>query len=217
MRSESQINFGGRTVTIKQETEYPWDGNVKFKLGLEKPSIFSIKIRVPGWAREEAIPLGLYKYTSKVNKTISIKVNGKEQEVILDKGYAVIQRNWQTNDEIYLVLPMEIRRVVSDEKVKDDLGRVALERGPIVYCAEWVDNNGKTSNIILPDESKLSSKYVNDLLGGITIIEGKAKIIDNAGAVKSADFKAIPYFAWLNRGKGEMDIWLQRNKTINPI
>jgi DUF1680 family protein len=136
MSSESQIDFGGRSVTIKQETEYPWDGQVKFKLGIDKPSMFSIKIRVPGWAREEAIPLGLYKYTNKINKGISIKVNGKEQKVILDKGYAVIQRNWQANDEISLVLPMEIRRVVSDENVKDDLGRVALERGPIVYCAE---------------------------------------------------------------------------------
>ena len=214
MRSESLISFGGRSVTIIQETDYPWDGKIKFKLGIEKPSMFSIKIRIPGWARDEAIPLGLYKYTDKFNKVFSIKVNGKEQKVILDKGYAVIQRNWQANDEIYLDLPMEIRRVVSDEKVKDDLGRVALERGPIVYCAEWVDNNGKTSNIILPDESKLSSEYVMDLIGGITIIEGKAKIIDNAGAVKSADFKAIPYFAWLNRGKGEMDIWLQRNNAI---
>jgi len=74
-----------------------------------------------------------------------------------------------------------------------------------------VDNNGKTSNIILADDSKLSSRYVKDLIGGITIIEGKAKIIDNKGVVKSADFKAIPYFAWLNRGKGEMDIWLPRN------
>ena len=214
MKSESKIDFGERSITLKQETEYPWDGQVKFKLDIDKPSMFSIKIRVPDWAREEAIPLGLYKYTNKVKKRISIKINGKEQKVILDKGYAVIQRNWQTNDEILLVLPMEIRRVVSDEKVKDDLGRVAIERGPIVYCAEWVDNNGKTSNIILPDESKLSSKYVRDLIGGITIIEGKAKIVDNTGAVKSADFKAIPYFAWLNRGKGEMDIWLPRNNAI---
>jgi uncharacterized protein len=214
MKSESKIDFGERSITLKQETEYPWDGQIKFKLGLDKPSMFSIRIRVPGWAREEAIPLGLYKYANKVNKGILINVNGKEQKVILELGYAVIKRNWQANDEISLVLPMEIRRVVSDEKVKDDVGRVALERGPIVYCAEWVDNNGRTSNIILPDESKLSSKYVSNLIGGITIIEGKVKIIDNAGKVKPAYFKAIPYFAWLNRGKGEMDIWLQRNNAI---
>ncbi len=170
---------------------------------------------MPGWAREEAIPLGLYLYMSKTNKEVSIKLNGIMQKVTLDKGYAVLQKKWQTGDVITLSFPMEVRRVLSDERVKENNGRVALERGPLVYCAEWVDNNGKTSNIILPDKAKLSSRYEKDLIGGITVIKGKAKTVDKNGKANSSDFTAIPYFAWLNRGKGEMDIWLSR--TIAPL
>ncbi len=212
MKSESQIDFGGRALFVNQETEYPWNGVIKISLGLEKPSSFTVRIRVPGWAREEPIPLGLYRYTDKINKPVSIKVNGEEQAVILDKGYAVIRKKWQANDEISLDFPMEIRRVLSDERVKENNGLIALERGPLVYCAEGVDNNGKTGNLILPDDSQLTSRFVSDLIGGITVIEGKAKTADNSGVASVTGFMAIPYLAWLNRGAGEMDIWLQRDK-----
>ena len=211
MKSESQIDFGGRTVSVIQETEYPWDGEVNFRLAINKPSTFTIKIRMPGWAREEAIPMGLYWYMNKINRDILLKVNGKAQALTIDKGYAVIHKKWQTGDEIALSLPMEVRRVLCDERVKENSGRVAIERGPIVFCVEGIDNNGKTSNIILPDESKLSCRFVKDLIGGITVIEGKAKAVDKNGSVITSDFMAIPYFAWLNRGKGEMDVWLPRN------
>ena len=106
---------------------------------------------------------------------------------------------------------------MSDDKVKENNGMVALERGPLVFCAEWVDNHGKTSNIILPDESKLSCRFVKDLVGGITVIEGKAKTIGKNGKAVSSNFAAIPYFAWLNRGKGEMDIWIPRNVFASKV
>jgi hypothetical protein len=214
MKSESKIDFGGRKLIVNQDTEYPWNGEIKISLGLDKPSSFTIKIRVPGWAREEPIPLGLYRYLDKGNKTISIKINGKDQKIILDKGYAVIQKKWQTNDEISLDFPMEIRRLLADERVKEDNGCIALERGPLVFCVEGIDNNGKTSNIILPDKSQLTSRYIIDLLGGITVIEGKAKTVDDKGVASVSGFTAIPYFAWLNRGPGEMDIWLQRDSVM---
>ena len=108
---------------------------------------------------------------------------------------------------------MEVRRVLADERVTENNGRVAIERGPVVFCAEGIDNNGKTENIILPDDSKLTSRYVNDLIGGIAVIEGKAKTTDTTGATFLSDFTAIPYFAWLNRGNGEMDIWLHREEA----
>jgi hypothetical protein len=96
IESESKIDFGGRALNGYQDTEYPWNGAVKISLGLDKPSSFTIRIRVPGWAREEAIPLGLYRYPDRINKPVSIKVNGEEQAVSLDKGYAVIQKKWKT-------------------------------------------------------------------------------------------------------------------------
>jgi DUF1680 family protein len=214
MKSESKIDFGGRKLIVNQDTEYPWNGEIKISLGLDKPSSFTIKIRVPGWAREEPIPLGLYRYLDKGNKTVSIKINGKDQKIILDKGYAVIQKKWQTNDEISLDFPMEIRRLLADERVKEDNGCIALERGPLVFCVEGIDNNGKTSNLILPDKSQLTSRYIIDLLGGITVIEGKAKTVDDKGVASVSGFTAIPYFAWLNRGPGEMDIWLKRDSVM---
>ena len=210
MASESRIDLGGREIAVNQETEYPWNGEIKITLDMDKPSSFAVRIRVPGWAREEAIPLGLYRYMDQMSGAVTLDVNGKNQKITLDKGYAVIRRKWQSGDEIMLTLPMEVRRVLSDERVSENRGRVALERGPIVFCAEGIDNNAKTENIILPDDAKLTSRYVNDLIGGITVIEGKALTTDNDGNATISDFTAIPYFAWLNRGRGEMDIWLPR-------
>jgi len=180
-------------------------------MDLEKPSRFKVRLRIPGWAREEPIPLGLYRYVKEKNDEVLIKVNGEILEADIDKGYAVIDKKWQKGDEIVLSLPMNIRRVVSDENVVENRGMVALERGPLVYCAEGVDNEGQTSNIILPDQAELSERYVDDLIGGITLIEGKSQTRIENGEVRSADFTAIPYLAWLNRGKGEMDIWLPRD------
>lgn len=211
MPSESEIDLGSRKINLKQETKYPWDGEVNFTLKIQEPSRFRVMLRIPGWAREEPIPLGLYSYLKKGSSDFSIKVNGEEQKVALNKGYAILDKKWQTGDEITLSLPMKVRRVLSDERVKENNGLVALERGPIVFCAEWVDNNGKTSNIILPDDAELSDRYVEKLIGGITVLEGKAKTLDANGELEEADFTAIPYMAWLNRGNGEMDIWLPRS------
>jgi DUF1680 family protein len=210
MASEATIDFRGRTLTVNQVTKYPWEGEVKIRLGIDAPTSFAVRIRVPGWAREEAIPLGLYRYMDKMSDAVTLEVNGKDQPIELDKGYAVIRKKWRSGDEITLRLPMEVRRVLSDDRVKENNGRVALERGPLVFCAEGIDNNGITENIILPDDSKLSSRFVSDLVGGITVIQGKAKIADIDGTTSISDFTAIPYFAWLNRGKGKMDIWLHR-------
>lgn len=198
IESESNLEIGGENIRLVQETGYPWSGIVNLKVRMDKPSRFTLKIRVPGWAREEAIPLGLYKYLEPMRSDVLLEVNGKEQKLVLDKGYAVIDRKWESDDEISLSLPMEVRRVVSDEQVKENRGMVALERGPILFCIEGIDNNGRTSNIVLPDESKLSERYIKNLLGGISVIEG-------------ANLTAIPYFAWLNRGEGEMDVWIPRD------
>ncbi len=211
MESEANIEIGGRNINFIQETGYPWTGDVKFNLVMDKPSRLTIRIRIPGWAREEAIPLGLYRYLQPMKRDVTLQVNGQEQKLVLDKGYAVIEKKWSTGDQITLSLPMEIRRVLSDDQVKENRNMIALERGPILFCAEGIDNNGKTRNIILPDESQLSERYIGDLLGGITVIEGGVEIEDIQGDLQQARFTAIPYFTWLNRGKGEMDIWLPRS------
>jgi len=121
---------------------------------------------------------------------------------------------WHSGDVIELNLPMPIRRVMAHDNVKDDIGRVALQRGPIVYCAEGVDNAGHVRNLVLADNAVLEAEYRKDLLNGVVVIKGRAKGLEhgNNGALieKSQQFQAIPYYAWAHRGAGPMSVWLGR-------
>ena len=208
----------GRNVKLTQETRYPWDGNIKMTVNPDKGGNFAINVRIPGWARNEAVPTDLYRFVDKVETPVTLKVNGKPIDVKLDKGYASINRNWKQGDVVELSLPMPIRRVVANDQVGADKGRIALQRGPIVYCAEWPDNpKGHVRNLVLPDNSSLEAEFNANLLNGVTVIKGNALSLayDNQGQVtKTAQsFTAIPYYAWANRGKGEMMVWLPDNEA----
>jgi DUF1680 family protein len=209
----------GRAIKITQETKYPWDGTVKMTVAPDKKSRFAIAVRIPGWARNEVAPGGLYKFLdAATNEPVTIKVNGKPVKIELTNGYAILNRTWKSGDVIELNLPMPVRRVVASENVRADAGRVALQRGPIVFCAEWPDNpNGKVRNLILPDDQTLTTTFEPALLNGVEIIKGRAfSVFKNAdGSIVKAeqDFKAIPYFAWANRGRGEMAVWIADSET----
>jgi DUF1680 family protein len=138
-----------------------------------------------------------------------LMVNGQPVPLALEKGFARIRRVWQPGDQVELNLPMPIRRVLSHDKVADNAGRVALERGPIVYCAEGIDNGGQVSQLILPDEAELRAEHRPDMLNRVTVIYGKAMSLDGE-AQKEQEFLAIPYYAWSHRGVGEMAVWLPR-------
>ena len=205
----------GQIVKITQETTYPWSGAVKMTVTPDKSwSVkFTIKVRIPGWVRNEVVPGGLYRFLEKVNEPAILKVNGREVPIVLDKGYASLERTWEPGDVIELNLPMLVRRVVADDKVQADRGRVALQRGPLVYCAEWPDNqDGKVRSLLLPDEQPLTAAFDPALLNGVEFIDGRAYGIstNENGTISKhlQDFKAIPYFAWANRGRGEMAVWI---------
>ena len=140
----------------------------------------------------------------------------------MDNGYAILNRTWKNGDAIELNLPMPVRRVVANKNVKADVGRVALQRGPMVFCAEWPDNpDGKVRNLILPDNQKLTASFEPQLLNGVEVIQGTAFGVstnDTGSIVKTEqDFKAIPYYAWANRGKGEMAVWFSDSEnTLGP-
>jgi uncharacterized protein len=209
----------GRTVILTQETRYPWDGAIKINIAPDKKSKFTVAVRIPGWARNEAVPGGLYQFAdAATNELITLKVNGETVPVQIDKGYASLNRQWKKGDIIELNLPMPVRRVVANENVKADAGRVALQRGPIVFCAEWPDNpNGKVRNLVLPDDQPLTATFEPSLLNGVEIIQGRAFSVskDDAGLLVKTeqDFKAIPYYAWANRGRGEMAVWLADSES----
>ncbi len=174
-------------------------------------------VRIPGWAQGHPVPSDLYHYKQPGVANVELTVGGKTQDVEIDKGYVRLEREWKKGDVIELNLPMPVRRVIANEKVKADTGRVALERGPIVYCLEWPDNEGGIFNLVLNDDAPLLASYQKDLLGGVTVIRGKAEGLRYASDGKTLlrnerDITAIPYYAWAHRGSGEMAVWLARTE-----
>jgi hypothetical protein len=208
----ADIDVNNKPVQIVQQNNYPWDGNLKFTVNPKSSTAFNLLVRIPGWAQNEAMPSDLYSFASTSDKKVSITVNGKPLDYTMQKGYALINRVWKKNDVVEVNLPMEVRTVVANPNVRADIGKVALQRGPIVYCAEWPDNNGKTSNILLPANTTYSAEYKADLLNGVEVLKAEVpavKITDNGNNISTAkqSFIAIPYYAWAHRGKGEMTVW----------
>ncbi len=223
--STATVKMGNAAVRITQQTQYPWDGKVKITIEPEDIAEFSLRIRIPIWTQNKSVPSDLYRFMDSLpaGGKISLKVNGKAYVLDVEKGYAHIDRQWKKGDVIELNLPMPVQRVLANDKVADDLGKVALQRGPIVYCAEWPDNNGHVLNLVLSDIVKLKAERRKNLLNGVTVLSGKANGLsyDKDGKTilkKEQDFVAIPYYAWAHRGSGEMAVWLARdNKAAQPL
>lgn len=222
INSNATLTVNNKAVDIQQQNNYPWDGDLKFVVSPKKGNLpFTMKIRIPGWAANEAIASDLYSFQSNSSAKPEILLNGKPIDFTVDKGYAVISRPWKKNDVIEVKLPMEVRRVIANKILKEDAGKVALQRGPLMYCAEWADNNGLASNIVIPASTSFTTEFKQDLLNGVTILKGEAEKINLAGENVSSSKEpivAIPYYAWANRGKGEMTLWFpEKIKAIDII
>ena len=206
------IKTSNNTIALKQDTRYPWDGKVKITIEPEHSRRFAINIRIPGWAQNRPMPADLYRYLNKSDEKVTLKVNGKPVHPDMDKGFARIRRKWKKGDVVELNLPMPIRRVLAHEKVKDNVGRAAIERGPVVYCFEGADNPQGVANLVLPTDVKLKTEFRSDLLGGIVTIKGSGKIYQSQPKkrppVQDIEVAAIPYYAWAHRGKSPMAVWL---------
>jgi uncharacterized protein len=214
----ADIDLNGRKVKVVQETRYPWDGAVKMTITPDQAATFAVKVRVPGWARNEPVPSDLYRFMDKSSEAAALKVNGQSADMKLDTGYVTVDREWKAGDVLELSLPMPVRRVVAHEAVEADRGRGALQRGPIVFAAEWVDNpKGKVRNIVLADSAALTSEFRKDMLNGVQIVQGRSTGLsfDANGKVLKQDqpFVAIPYAMWANRGRGQMTVWLARTEA----
>jgi hypothetical protein len=148
------------------------------------------------------------------DEEVTLKVNGEAWPMKLAKGFVEIERTWQAGNTIELELPMPISRVVSHDKVAENEGKVALQRGPLVYCAEWTDNHGHVSNLVLPDNAELEIERRDDLFDGVAVIKGKIRSLHEGAAGKDHELTAIPYYAWAHRGAGEMAVWLAREDSV---
>jgi DUF1680 family protein len=201
-----RIEMGETAVQLRQETRYPWDGGVRITVEPERAAEFTLHLRVPGWARNRPVPGDLYRYLTAGEPPITLLVDGRPQPLELDKGFARVRRTWRLGDQVELGFPMPVRRVVCHEKVAENAGKVALGRGPLVYCFEGADNDGRVLGRVLSDDDEFAAEFRGDLLGGLVVVTGRP----GTSAREGSPLVAIPYYAWAHRGPGEMAVWLPR-------
>jgi DUF1680 family protein len=213
--SNTTIPIKGNNVSFQLQTKYPWDGHVTLISSPVKKTHYALHLRIPGWARGIASPGGLYQFADGDVLPFTITLNGRPAGYRLEKGYAVIDRDWKKGDKVELTLPMDIRRVSAAQSVKADHDRIALQRGPLIYCVEGADNEGQAWNILLPDQAVFTVEPRTVLTEPVLALQGKLPVV-----MASADgynvrteqrlVTAIPYYTWCNRGNNAMQVWLPR-------
>lgn len=213
--NDANITMGKKKVNVTQKANFPWDGKVIITVNPENSGKFDLKIRVPGWALNEALPGGLYNFIDKNNEPVRIVINGQNSEIgTLTDGYAVISRKWKQGDTVEIDFPMPVRKITADERVIEDKGKIALQRGPLIYCAEWPDNNeGNVLNLVIKKDASVSTEYVPSLLEGTQVIkttgfQTKRNIDGSIELIGEEPVTLIPYALWNNRGAGQMMVWL---------
>jgi len=222
MANTSEIKVNGKQVVFKQSTTYPWNGDVNLEVIPKAKQDFNLKIRIPGWVQGAVVPGNLYSYADKKALRYAVKVNGQFVESTLNKGYFTINRTWVKGDKVEIHFDMEPRTVKAHQAVEADRGRVAVERGPVVYCAEWPDNDFSVLSVILNKKPEFTVDNKPDLLYGINMIHTDAQILsyDTRGRLVAKDVKLnmIPYYAWAHRGNGEMAVWLSNDlSSTRPV
>jgi DUF1680 family protein len=203
--SEAHATVGDVAVSLNQESEFPWTGEATVTLSVEEQATFELALRVPEWADH-----------------VSVRVDGDEHPADAEKGYVRIEREWRGDHAVEVSFPMAVERLIAHPEVRNDAGRVALRRGPVVYAVEEADNPVPPHHIVLSETDSVVAVHRPDLLGGITTLEGEATVIDDdwdddlyrsidAEPTRRADVTAIPYYAWDNRDPGEMRVWLRED------
>lgn len=218
--SNTNVAFSKANLKVNMETLYPWSGNVKILLTPEKKVKFALHIRIPGWAGDQAVAGDLYTFADKNSSPVVISLNGKQIEYKVVNGYAVIEREWEKENIVEINFPMNVRRVIARHEVKQDLDRVALQVGPIVYCIEGVDNNKHAMNIVLPENTIFDIKDFSVLSEKVKALQAEVPVITTAGDglslfTEKKQITAIPYYTWCNREKNEMQVWIPQK--INNI
>lgn len=211
--SATKISSGKIPVSIAQETNYPWDGNLSIAVSPETPASFALHVRYPGWARGVAAPGGLYHFEDTSFAPCTVRVNEEVIKASVDKGYLTIDRTWKKGDKVTVSFAMPVHRVMSRKEVKADEARIALQRGPLIYCVEGVDNTGKVVNLVLPRTAACTTENETIQSEPVVAIAAKATVLevkqDGSGVTTGVQtIKAIPYYTWNNRGPGQMLVWL---------
>jgi DUF1680 family protein len=212
--NDADINVGKRKVQVSQKANFPWDGKVEITVSPESAEKFSMKIRIPGWAVNEAMPGDLYRFEDKNDEQYKILLNGEAGDWKTENGYVEIERKWKKGDRIDIDFPMAARKVVADNRITSDMGKIAIQRGPVIYCAEWPDNNtGNVLNLLIDNKAPLTAEFEPSLLEGTEVIktsgfQTKKKLDGTIEKLPVEPVTLIPYALWNNRGPGQMMVWL---------
>ncbi len=222
--NEADITVGKTKVRISQKANFPWDGKVELNLNPETSGKFILKIRIPGWAQNEAQPGGLYKFTDQDTEAVKLFINGKVTDLNLADGYALVSRKWKSGDKVEVEFPMPVRKVVADARVKEDMDKIAFQRGPVIYCAEWPENNtGNVLDLVIKKDAAFTTEFEPSLLEGTQVIitsgvQTKKTLNDKVEMLGSEPVKLIPYALWNNRGAGQMMVWFPTStKSSHPL
>ncbi len=217
MANQAEMSVKGKKVQLEQITDYPWKGDVAIKVK-HSAGQFTMKVRVPGWMRNQVVPSDLYRYADNLSPKWGLRLNGEEldaESYLSEDGYLTVDRRWKTGDMLELWSEMPARVVRAHPNVKADNGRVAIERGPVVYCAEWPDNDFSVRKILLNQQPRFEVVECKDSLNGLDKIRTDAQSLsfDESGklVVKDVRLTLIPYYAWAHRGRGEMVVWIPQD------
>lgn len=204
-------------VEIEQTTNYPWEGDVTLTVNPKGSKAFGLKVRIPSWAQQRPVATSLYEFID-TPSAWTVKVNGQAVDATLIDGYVTINRKWKKGDKVQVSLPMDVRRVKANDNVDDDRGKLALERGPLMYCLEGQDqaDHNVFNKAILPD-AKIEATYNGSKLGGIVELTGQAVEVEQDGHVKDVAFRAIPYATWNNRGGDQMAVWMAASPSCTRV
>jgi len=215
--SNSHFKLPNGEMQFSMSTNYPWEGNMKCTLNMKKKMTVPIAFRLPGWANGIPAPGKLYHYDMDTKDEAPIVlVNGKVVDYQLENGYVVVKQEWKNNDVVEYKLPLEVKKVVARDELLQDNGRIALQRGPIVYCVEAADNNGKAWNLIAPSNTSFTTEKFSVLDENVISLVAKVPVIqmneDGLSAQTTVQkVRAIPYYTWCNRGSNAMQVWLPIN------
>lgn len=213
VEGNSKVKLDNNEVELVQKTKYPWDGDVSIEVVPSVSEKFAVLIRIPGWAKNKPVPSDLYHYVDGATPDVKILVNGQDAKKKIRGGYAVVEREWKAGDKISVHMDMPVRRVQAHKEVKYDEGLLSMERGPIVYALESIDQKKDyLFDVVIPRDSKIESHFEKSLLNGVMVLEGNAYSVEkdsvNGKTVeKPFTFKAIPYSTWNNRGQGQLVVW----------
>jgi uncharacterized protein len=219
--SRGSASVAGTKVGLRLETDYPWDGTVRLQIDPERESEFRLRLRVPSWASGHPLPGDLYTFADESREAPLLLVNGKGVTLRVEDGFAGVERRWKKGDQVQLVLPMPVRKLLANPAVAADRGRIALQRGPLVYAAEAVDNGGHTSGLVLGRNARLEKLYRPELFGGIETLLAPAQVVSQDPtslrlASSATRLVAVPYYAWDHRGAGDMTVWFATDASEVP-